>query len=306
MKRKIIQLVPGLIQLETNAKKINGFSFWNSKVAKDFFNVDSSSEFKFRYIVKKNIEECPEKVQFRFSNLSYVNNKWYYYSKKFFFKFKFTIDESTDTMTVNPTYHRHLIRIGFLETTGNILADYMTYKIEQNGKSFQDGAAAILNKKTFLIFGPGKNFKTTLLNMILESGGGYIGDEFFLLSGDNAYSIMPNISAIDFRSSHKDLLKQNLKKQTINFSKYDAVFFLVFSNENNISEITLVEANNYLKFYHRASNAYYYNFFKNRENLVAPKQSENVLENENAKYFLCYFTDINNIFNFIKNYECRK
>lgn len=302
MKKNIIQLIPNLIQLETNAKKINSFPFWNSKLANDFFNLDCASQFKFRYIVSKNIEECPEKIQFRFSNLSYANNKWYYSSKKFFLKFRFTIDENTNTMTVNPAYHKHFVRVGCMETAGNIFADYITYKIEAEGKSYQDGVVAMLNGKTYLIFGPGKNFKTTLLNLILENNGYYIGDDFFLLDSNKVYATMPNTSTFDFRGSHKRLLNKDLKKQKVDVSEYEVVLFLVYSDKDCISEITSEEANQHLKFYHNSVNTYYYKFFKNKENLAGQKimSEKKVLKNMNAKYFLCYFTDINNVLNFIK------
>lgn len=51
-----VQLIPNLVSIETNVRKINCFSFWDKEENKDFFRDDPRSEFEFKYFVQKKVE----------------------------------------------------------------------------------------------------------------------------------------------------------------------------------------------------------------------------------------------------------
>lgn len=297
-----IQLIPKLAALETNASTIHGFSFWSRGRDRDFFDFDPASPFKFRYVAGGAVGRPPAGEELRFSNLSYLDGSWHYSSRKFGLPFLFSISEADNSMVVNGVYHRHFIKIGWLEPAGNVLTDYITYKLELGNKRYQDGGAALFGDKTFLILGPGKNFKTTLLNIMLENGGYYIGDEFFLLDGNRVYATMPSISAFDFRESHGRLLGKDLRRRKVDVSDYGFVLFMLHSNKDGVSEIDAAEADRHVRLYHHAVNTHYYSDFRSRDYLLkgetAPEGA--ILGNRDARYFVIRFTAVENVFKFIR------
>jgi len=295
-----VQIIPELLNLECNVRAINCFSFWDSKNRANFFSLNPRSPFQFKYFVRKEIEDPPKIATFRFSNLSYLRGKWFYHNKKGPLTLKFTIEENENLFLVNSLYHRLFVKVGCLEPTGNILTDFITYKLEQVGMSYQVGSAGNIKGKTFLFFGGGYNFKTTLMSLILQNGGYYIGEEFFLLKGNNVFATIPNSHRFDFRNSHRSLFKFEINKKRMEVSEYSYVIFLYYSDKDEIKEINLSEANHHLQLYHHTANTRYYKHFKTRDFLLGKKKKEKqILRNTDARYYLCYFTDIKKVFNFI-------
>jgi len=303
MNRHTIQLIPKLVMLECNTPKINYLSFWDNKRENDFFDIDPKSSIKITYQLGKKVELTPFKGALQFSNISYLDGKWYFSSKKGLVNFAFTLDENKKSMVVNWALHHLFITLGYLEPSGHILTDYLTYELEKINKSYQWGAAANFKGESLLFFGFGRNFKTTIINILLQNGGYYIGEEFILLDGNTVYATIPNSHQFDFRESHRLLLMNDLKKRKADVSDYTKVIFLIYSNKDMIVEINQDQANIYANLFQHAVNSYYYNNFNARdlflENKVLTKNGP-LLKNRKASYYLAYFTKIDNVFTFIK------
>lgn len=304
MKRLQIQLIRDLISIQTNVKKINCFSFWDKNENKNFFTQNDASLLNFKYIVGKT-EKIPNQTTYRFSNYIYHDYRWYFQRKIGPFDFSFVINEKDRSVTANRLCHNLFIKVSWVEPVGYILTDYINYTIEKMGMSYHDGAAGRINNKTFLLFGFGKNFKTTIMNMILHNGGYYIGEEFFLLNKDKVYATIPNSHRFDFRESHKKLMQIDLRKRKVDVSEYNVGIFLVYSNKDKIVELDINQANAYAKVFHQyIANSFFYSFLKAKDflesNSIVP---ENILlTNKKAKFFIIYFSRVENAFKFIKEY----
>jgi len=300
-----VQLIPNLISLQTNVKKINCFSFWDKKENRNFFDFNPSSEFDFKYFVKSEVPDVPKEIEFRFSNFIFSKGKWYFKRKVGTLDLSFVIDEINHIVIANKLCHNLFVKVSWIEPIGYILSDYINYQIEKKGISYHDGAAAAIKGRTFLIFGFGKNFKTTLVNMILRDGGYYIGEEFFLLNNDRVYATIPNSHRFDFRESHKQLMKINLREKKCDSSIYDAAIFLIFSNKDEVVELDFDQANSYAEVFHQyIANSFFYSFLKAKDFLEKRRVMEkrNLLLNKKARFFIIYFTDVKNALKFISEY----
>lgn len=295
-----IQLIPGLVSLETNASKINCFSLWDNPSQADFFDLDKNSKYQFKYTVgtpQKNIGN----PSLQFSNFAYTPKKWHYENCKALAKFSLSVSEKNNEFIVNRLYHYLFIKIGWLQPTGYLLTDYLTYKLEKDNLFYQVGAAGQLNSKTFIFYGFGKNFKTTLMAMVVENGGKYIGEEFILLNGNRVHATIPNAHPFDLRPSHKNLMSKDLRKSKINASEYETGIFLVYSDKDKVMEIDLENANNYADLYQNTFNTYFYHNLVSRDFFEGKnKPPRRVLTNKRARFFVIYFTAIENVFNFMK------
>jgi len=180
------------------------------------------------------------------------------------------------------------------------LTDYLTYELEKDKLFYQVGAAAQLNDNTFIFYGFGKNFKTTIINLILNNKGRYIGEEFFLLSGKKVFATIPNSHTFDLRPSHKSLMLNDLKNNKVNSAEYNHVIFLIYSKKNKIIEIDQEKANSYANLYQNTFNTYFYHNLMARDFFEGKAKSEKiVLTNKKARFFVVYFTAIENVFRFI-------
>lgn len=297
-----VQLVPGLLTLTTNVPKINCFSFWDYYPYKDFFALDENSRWKVNYFVKDDVATLYGSPSLRFSYLNYLGEKWYYHKKVGPIDFKFTIDEETNTIAANHFYNRVFIKLGRLEPIGDIITDYLTNLLEKAHISYHYGSAASYRGKSYLFFGFGRNFKTSLVNLILDGGGSYIGEEFFLLEGDRVYATLPNVHAFDLRASHQEIIKRGLNMRRLDVSEYRAAIFLLHSDRDHIEEIGREEANKNTWAYQNVFNTYYYRFFKAKDHYLGVGTGfvDQPLKNEEARYFVVRFTDVRNVFEFIK------
>lgn len=306
MSDSFVQLIPELISLQTNAKKINCFSFWDKNNNKEFFQPDQNSRLSIKYFVNKNIELPPQKPTLQFSNYSYDDEKWYFRSGYKGLDFSFVIDEKNTTVFCNYLCHKLFIKISWIEPIGYILTDYINYLLEKEKMSYHAGAAARINNKTFLFFGFGRNFKTTMVNMILYNNGFYIGEEFIFLNGGLVYSTIPNSHRFDFRESHKSLMNLDINKRKIDKSEYDVVIFLIYSKKNEIIEIDLNKANIYAQEFNQHFNSsYFYGYIKAKDFLLGKKigPKENILKSKKARFFIIYFTDVQNAFKFVNEFR---
>lgn len=295
-----IQLIPGLVSLETNAEKINCFSFWDNPAQKDFFNVDHKSKYQFKYTIGLPPKMSSGNPSLQFSNFSYFAKNWYYSNRKAFLQFFLNVNEKRNEFIVNQTYHNHFIKVGWMEPTGYLLTDYLTYILEKENLFYQVGAAGKLNNKTFIFYGFGKNFKTTLISMILANGGSYIGEEFILLNGNQVFATIPNAHPFDLRPSHKNLMSKNINKNKINSSKYEIAIFLIYSNKDKVIEVNLDKANDYVNLFQNTFNTYFYHNLIARDFLDGKsKPKRKVLTNKQARYFIIYFSAIENVYDFI-------
>lgn len=136
MTNQIVQLIPDLIYLETNVSEIKCFSFWDRKNKSDFFKFNPDSKLHFKYFLDNKIEITNDKPILSFSNIAYQGNTWVFNKKMYFFDFKFQIEEDGNVFRVNKPYQKVFIKIGWLEPTGYILTDYITYIIEKLGMSY--------------------------------------------------------------------------------------------------------------------------------------------------------------------------
>lgn len=303
-KPNYIQLIPGLVSLVTPEPMLNGLSFWDSSQYRDFFEPDYDSAIKCNYLIRNKKLLLPEAPTLRFSNLSYCNDHWYYSSKKGPLSFEYYLEENSNTLEVSWWYHKIFVRIGWLEPAGNILTDYLTYQLEKIGKTYHSGAAVEMNNRSFLLFGFGKNYKTTLVNYVLDSGGYYIGEEFFVLSEDRVYATIPTLPRFDFRQSHKDISNRDIKQRKVDVSEYKVVIFMLLSDRQEIKEIGFEEANHYAEIYHHQMNSFFYQSIKSRDFLLYGKDEKTVpiIKNKNARFFVIEFTEISEVMFFIKNY----
>lgn len=301
MKIEKIQLIPNLVSLETNIPEIFSFSFYNNRKFKDFFEFNESSEIKIRCFLSKDVLDPSSKVDYQFSNISNVGNRWYYCNRKGPFLFKFNINEDTDTFLVNKTYQKVFIKVGWLQPLGYILTDYLVRKLEQGGKTYHDGAAARYKDKTYLFYGFGRNFKTTIISSLLDNGGQYIAEEFFLLDGEKVYATIPNLHHFDFRESHRKLLASDLSKKKSDCSRYDTVIFLLYSSQDKITELSVTEANEMVGLYHHSVNGYYYDFFKAKDFFSGKKeQQKEIFSGQHGqRFFRVEFTNYQKVINFI-------
>lgn len=302
MKNQLIQLVPNLITLETNAPKINCFTFWDSNAYSDFFPVNPSSRFKFNFFVKNKIRGESKHPELNCGYVTFKNNQWFYKRKLICFDLAFSINEHTNTMESNWLYSKIMLKVGRLESIGDIFTDYITYKLESSGLGYYYGAAAQLNNNSCLFFGMGKNFKTTLVNIMVNNGGYYIGEEFFVLDHNLVYATPPSVHQFDLRKSHKDLMSLDLKNRKVDVSEYKHVFFLNYSNFDKIVEVDIRTANDNVEIYQNIFNSYYYRYFQAKNSFIDENTTvtKNSLKNQKARYFISYFTDIDNVFKFIK------
>lgn len=297
-----IQLIPKVLSLNTDVSALNCFSFLDNKRVRDFFSFSEKSDLAFRYRINNNLSIGSEKARLQFSNLTYSDRQWFYGKKLGPISLTFRINEEEKLVEANDYYNRLFIKVGWLEPIGNVLTDYLTYELEKTGRTYHHGAAVSLKDHSFLFFGEGRNFKTTLAARLMEAGAYYIGEEFFLLENDLVYSTIPNRHRFDRRASHKLLEPFDLRRRKVDVSEYSNVFFLFYSNEDKISEISPAEANSYAKMFHHNFNTYYYDFFGMRDkilgNAVQPKHD--LLANSDARFFTAFFTDVRNVFDFVE------
>lgn len=301
-----IQLIPDLISLQTNVENISCFSYWDKKENSGFFDNKEDSLFLFKYYLKKEVDLPPQKIIFRFSNFVYDGERWYFKRKIGLFDFSFIIDEKQKAVFANTLCHHLPVKISWIEPIGYILTDFINYQIGKKGMTYHDGAAGRINDKTFLFFGFGKNFKTTIVNMILEEGGYYIGEEFFLLNEDRVFATIPNSHRFDFRESHRKLVKNDLRKRKIDSSQYDVGIFLVYSNKDEVKELNFQQANAYAKIFNQyVVNSFFYGFLKSKDFLENGYlfSEDQLLKNSKAKFFIIYFTEVRNAFKFINEYR---
>lgn len=297
-----IQLVPKILSLDTAVSQINCLYFLDSGRDRDFFSYSGSSVLEVHYRINNNLAAGFEKIILQFSNLSYLDRRWLYGKKLGPITLAFRIDEERKLVEANAFYHRLFMKIGWLEPIGYILTDYITYELEKTGRTYHHGAAVSLNGRSFLFFGEGRNFKTTLAAQLMEAGASYIGEEFFLLEDNLVYSTIPNRHRFDRRGSHKLFEAFDLRQRKVDVSEYNNVFFLFYSDRDRIGEISRRDANSYAEMFHHDFNTYYYDFFGMRDKILSGENrpERDLLTNDNARFFAAFFTDIGHVFDFVR------
>ena len=295
-------MIPGLVSLETDIPEIFGFSFHDNKKFKDFFQFDENSKIKIKCYARNEIADLPASVDWKFSYIRCKDDQWVYSSQKGPINLKFSIDEKKNEFLVNWAYRKMFLRVGYFEPIGYIMTDYLVNKLEQEGKTYHDGAAARYNGKTHLFLGFGKNFKTTIVNSIVNKGGNYIAEEFFLLDREKVYATIPNRHRFDFRSSHRQLSENDLKNKKTDCSNYDTVIFLLYSKQDKITELATSEANAMVALYYNMVNSYYYNFFRAKDYFSGKKDKKpkNFFSLDKVRFFKIEFTNYKKVIDFIE------
>jgi len=300
MVRKV-QIIPNLATLTTNVGQIPA-CYYVSQL-KDFFPLEKGSLFNFAYYVKSKILDTRKPVKLQFGNFSFYGDKWQYLSKKSFLNFQAVIDEKSHTLSLNRVYYKLPTGVGGLFPSGSLLSDYINYVFEKNNIYCLSGSAVRIFDKTFLFMGSGRNFKTTLLSLCLDYGGYYIAEEIVIVKNRHVYGTIPVFpTKFDTRTSHKDLFRKDLKQASLDKSVYDKVIFLIYSDKNEIKEISLKKANEYAEGFYRNGKYFFYDFLKLRDQILDKKRLEKIkiFPSEKVKYSVVFFKNIENVYKILE------
>lgn len=180
-------IVPDLISIDTNLKKIRGARlFLNMNF---FCKTEIKNRFHYGIFLDNNIN-IPN--DFDFKNEFYIkkDDAWFYRKKLWFFELKFKYDTNSKIFYVNRIYSLLPFSIGGIlpisaHLTDMIIADLLLDKIF----TFRGFALGFKNE-TICFIAPGFNGKTTFLSKVLNHNAKYITDDFTIIDS-NSFEVYP-------------------------------------------------------------------------------------------------------------------
>ena len=172
-------IVPDLVSLETEIPKIRGFYFGASS---DIYEkIHSKNIFHYKVCISNNIT-IPDDYDFRNGHFYKKGTIWYYKRKIGFITLKFSYDQKNKIFLYNSIYSFIPFEIGHIFPPGRHLADLITFDLFLKGYVLIRGSAARYQDKNLAFIAPSYNGKTSLIKEIIDKGGKYIAEEFYIFN----------------------------------------------------------------------------------------------------------------------------
>lgn len=171
-------IIPSLLSLEVNTKLFKKFNFSDNF---DFYpEIKNKNKFHYKIVVDNNIN-VPDDYDFRNGHYYKKGNIWYYKRKIGFFTLKFSYDLKNKIFSFNKIYSLVPFEIGHIFPAGRHIFDLISLDLFFNGYIFIRGCAVNYKNITTAFVGPSFNGKTSLIESIIDKGGKYISEEYFIL-----------------------------------------------------------------------------------------------------------------------------
>lgn len=180
-------IVPDLVSIDTNLKKLNGFI-----MCQDFdFYPKTKKKNKYHYTLVQDTDiAVPQDYDFRSEYYLKKGNYWYYDRRVFFWNPKFKFDIKNKIFYFNHDYLLLPVKLGGIFTLGEHLSNLIDLDLFLDGYVTWRGIAYRKNNKNIGISAPGFNGKTTLLKKILKTGARYIAEDYLIID-TNAGVVFP-------------------------------------------------------------------------------------------------------------------
>ena len=171
-------IIPSLLSLEINTKLFKKFNLSDNF---DFYPaIKNENKFHYTIVIDDNIN-VPDDYDFRNGHFYKKGNIWYYKRKIGFFTLKFSYNLKNKIFAFNKIYFLIPFEIGHIWPVGRHIFDLINLDLFLNGYIFIRGCAVNYKNSTTAFIGPSFNGKTSLIESIIDKGGKYISEEYFIL-----------------------------------------------------------------------------------------------------------------------------
>jgi len=175
-------IVPKLVSVETNAKKINGFYLMRNL---NYFK-NSTKELQLHYkIIKSNKIFIQKEYDFKNSNYQVKDNIWSYKISKYGIKLAFQYDYLNKKFKFNSLINNLPARINWTHLAGDYISDVINLDLFLNRFIVLNGIAFRLENEVYCFCSPSLNGKTTYLKRNKHRFKEIISDDYVILDFKN-------------------------------------------------------------------------------------------------------------------------
>lgn len=205
-------IIPSLISFKSDLRNIKGF--YHSDDFNFYTFVEKKNKFHYQIIVDDNLE-IPKNYDFRNGHYYKKDDIWFYKKNVLFFTLKFSYNMKNNIFRYNRIYSLIPFEIGHIWPAGRHISDIINLELFLKGFIFIRGCAARYHGKNIAFIAPSHSGKTSLINWIIDKGGKYISEEFFILDIKKG-KIYPSSCLTAYGRSNNLLLNKKLQVNDIN------------------------------------------------------------------------------------------